>query len=180
MFVFIVYVAAKMTVIVPVIQISVIVTMTVKDSDTYCDVDIDSGCDNDRVTVIVTVFFVLLFRFLLLFLVVVTRGRKAPESRFRLCFFILFVVFWIFWAVTKPKLGYWAWVQKWKFRCTIVIESCCVRVEMEDIDQERLDIDGLLIRPRRLHYTDTSLLSKRRSISRVHTQNCCAWTYPTR
>ena len=41
MFVFIVYVAAKMTVIVPVIQISVIVTMAVMDSDTYCDVDID-------------------------------------------------------------------------------------------------------------------------------------------
>ena len=36
----------------------------------------------------------------------------------------------------------------------------------------------LLIRPRDLHYTDTSLLSKRRLISRVHTQNFCAWTYP--
>ena len=49
-----------------------------------------------------------------------TRGRKAPESRFRLCFFLLFVMFWISWAVTKPKLGYW--VLKWEFCCTIVIE----------------------------------------------------------
>ena len=43
-------------------------------------------------------------------------------------------------------------------------------MELEDIDQERLDIDVfgvffLLIRPRDLHYTDTSLLSKRWLIS---------------
>ena len=59
---------------------------------------------------------------------------------------------------------------------TVVIDSRCVRAELEDIDQERLDIDVflafffLLIRPRDLHCTDTSLLSKRRSISRVHTK----------
>ena len=31
----------------------------------------------------------------------------------------------------------------------------------------------LFIRPRYIHCTNTSLLSKRRSISRVHTENCC-------
>ena len=75
------------------------------------------------------------------FHLVITQGWKAPESRFRLCFFLLFVVFWISWAVTQPKLGYWGWVLKWKFCCTIVIKSHCVWVELEDIDQERLDID---------------------------------------
>ena len=56
-------------------------------------------------------------------LLLITRGLKAPESRFRLCFFLLFVVFWISWAVTKPKRRYWALVLKWKFYCTIVIVS---------------------------------------------------------
>ena len=50
------------------------------------------------------------------------------------------------------------------------MDSRCARVELEDIDQERLDIDVFLaffflfIRPRDLHCTDKSLLSKRRSI----------------
>ena len=38
----------------------------------------------------------------------ITRGRKAPESRFRLCFLLLLFVFSVLQiscAVTKPKLG---------------------------------------------------------------------------
>ena len=89
-------------------------------------------------------------------------------------------------SVTKPKLGLSLGTKvKILLHHTVVIDSRCVRVELEDINQERLDIDVflafffLLIRPRDLDCTDTSLLSKRRSISRVHTHvkapsaGCC-------
>ena len=50
----------------------------------------------------------------------------------------MFSVLQISCAVTKPKLGL-SLGTKVKICCTIV--SRCVRVELEDIDQERLDID---------------------------------------
>ena len=60
---------------------------------------------------------------------VITRGRKVPESRFRL-------------SVTKPKLGLSLGTKvKILLHHTVVICSRCVRVELENIDQERLDID---------------------------------------
>ena len=37
-------------------------------------------------------------------LMFITRSRKAPESTFRHGFLFLFLVFWISYAVTKPKL----------------------------------------------------------------------------
>ena len=49
----------------------------------------------------------------------ITRGRKAPESRFRLwVLLLLLVVFWISCAVTKPKLGL-SLGTKVKICCTI-------------------------------------------------------------
>ena len=46
-------------------------------------------------------------------------------------------------SVTKPKLGLSLGTKvKILLHRTVVIDSCCVRVELEDIDQERLDIDG--------------------------------------
>ena len=66
----------------------------------------------------------------------------------------------------------WAWVLKWKFCCT---EDWPGKVGYWCF----LAFFFLLIRPRDLHCTDTSLLSKRRSISKVHTHvkapsaGCC-------
>ena len=80
-------------------------------------------------------------------------------------------------SVTKPKLGLSLGTKvKILLHHTVVIDFHCVRVELEDIDKKRLDIDvfWIFLFPRDLHCTDTSLLSQRRSISRIHTQNCCA------
>ena len=47
-----------------------------------------------------------------------------------------------FCSVTKPKLGLSLGTKvKILLHHTVVIDSRCVRVELEDIDQERLDID---------------------------------------
>ena len=130
---------------------------------------------------------------------IITWGNKAPESRFRLCFLLLllgavkrpiqgfasvFCYYYLYFlcfkfpelcSVTKPKLGLSLGTKSGNL--LHLIFSAGVRVELEDIDQERLDNINtfwlfffLFICLCDLHYTDTSLLSKRRLISRVQTQ----------
>ena len=59
---------------------------------------------------------------------IVTRSRKAPESRFRLCFFVIYYLQ-ISCEVTKPKLG---------LSLGTKVKICCTTasLELEDIDQE--------------------------------------------
>ena len=112
-----------------------------------------------------------------------SQGSASIFCYYYLCYYYLCFPCSKFPARLQSPNSDWAWVLKWKFVAPEFLAG--VRVELEDIDQEGwiLMFFGffLLINSSLwLTYTDTSLLSKRRSICRVHTQNCCAWTYPTR
>ena len=62
------------------------------------------------IIVIIIIIIIIITIIITIIIIIITRGRKAPESRFRLCFS---------WAVTKPKLGL-SLGTKVKICCTIV------------------------------------------------------------
>ena len=114
-------------------------------------------------------------------------GRRLSQGFASVFCFYFGVLNFLNFARLQSLNSDWAWVLKWKFCCTMHSHRFSLRSSGVGRYWSGkvgywyfLPFFFLLIRPRDLHCTDTSLLSKRRSISRVHTQNCCAWTYPTR